>query len=119
MHYVIGDIHNELTKLNSILNQIHLTRSDELIVLGDIFDRGGTEADPVGVYFALSGIQGKCSWIRGNHDQWLAEYIQEYSPYTYTAKNARSLPRSSSPSFGSESLHSAPLDHESYSLYIK
>lgn len=78
MHYVVGDIHNELTKLNSILNQIHLTRSDELIVLGDIFDRGGTEADPVGVYFALSGIQGKCSWIRGNHDQWLAEYIQEY-----------------------------------------
>lgn len=58
MHYVVGDIHNELTKLNSILNQIHLTRFDELIVLGDIFDRGGTEADPVGVYFALSGIQG-------------------------------------------------------------
>ena len=78
MHYVVGDIHNELTKLKSILNQIHLTRADELIVLGDIFDRGGMEADPVGVYFALSGIQGKCSWIRGNHDQWLAEYIQEY-----------------------------------------
>lgn len=78
MHYVIGDIHNELNKLKSILGQINLTSADELIVLGDIFDRGYDEADPVGVYFALSGIQGKCSWVRGNHDQWLADYIKEY-----------------------------------------
>lgn len=78
MHYVIGDIHNELHKLKSILEQIKLTAGDELIVLGDVFDRGGFEADPVGVYFALSGILGKCTWIRGNHDQWLADYIKEY-----------------------------------------
>lgn len=78
MHYVIGDIHNELGKLNSILNQIQLTGEDELIVLGDVFDRGGFDADPVGVYFALTGIQGKCTWVRGNHDQWLADYIKTY-----------------------------------------
>ena len=78
MHYVIGDIHNELQKLKSVLAQINLTQEDELIVLGDVFDRGGVDADPVGVYFALSGIQGKYTWIRGNHDQWLADYIKEY-----------------------------------------
>lgn len=78
MHYVIGDIHNELQKLKSILDQINLTQEDELIVLGDVFDRGGIDADPVGVYFALTGIQGKCNWVRGNHDQWLADYINEY-----------------------------------------
>lgn len=78
MHYVIGDIHNELNKLKSILGQINLTPSDELIILGDVFDRGGPDADPVGVYFTLTGIQGKCSWIRGNHDQWLADYIKKY-----------------------------------------
>lgn len=96
MHYVIGDIHNELQKLRSILNQINLTPSDELIVLGDAFDRGGFDADPAGVYFALSEIRGKCTWIRGNHDQWLADYIKEYyskcerrrkkmHPYTYNS----------------------------------
>lgn len=69
MHYVIGDIHNEAKKLRSILEQINIGAGDELIVLGDIFDRGGDEPDPVGVYFMLSGIQGKCTWIRGNHDQ--------------------------------------------------
>lgn len=78
MHYVIGDIHNELKKLDSILNQIQISTDDELIVLGDVFDRGGDEADPFGVYCALAGIQGKCTWIRGNHDQWLAEYIHKY-----------------------------------------
>ena len=77
MHYVIGDIHNEAKKLKIILNQIKLSPNDELIVLGDIYDRG-TDPEPVEVYFALSAIQGKCTWIRGNHDQWLADYIEEY-----------------------------------------
>lgn len=78
MHYVIGDIHNELGKLKSILKQINLEPNDELIVLGDVFDRGADNPDPVGVYFELCKIQGTCIWIRGNHDQWLADYIKEY-----------------------------------------
>lgn len=41
MHYVIGDIHNDLKKLKQILKQINITKDDELIVLGDVFDRGG------------------------------------------------------------------------------
>lgn len=78
MHYVIGDIHNEVKKLNSILKQIQPGHDDKVIVLGDLFDRGGEEADPVGVYFTLAGLQGQCIWIRGNHDQWLADYIVKY-----------------------------------------
>lgn len=78
MHYVMGDIHNESVKLQNVLDQIDLSADDELIVLGDVFDRGGANPDPVGVYFILSGIQGKCTWIRGNHDQWLADYIKKY-----------------------------------------
>ena len=35
MHYVIGDIHNDLKKLKQILKQINITRDDELIVLGE------------------------------------------------------------------------------------
>lgn len=96
MHYVMGDIHNESVKLQNVLDQIDISFDDELIVLGDLFDRGGLNADPVGVYFILSGIQGTCTWIRGNHDQWLADYIKKYysrsekgrqkmSPYTYNS----------------------------------
>lgn len=77
MHYIVGDIHNEAKKLKNILKQIKLEPQDELIVLGDIFDRGA-DPEPIEVYFALSAIQGKCTWIKGNHDQWLADYIDEY-----------------------------------------
>ena len=77
MHYVIGDIHNEAKKLNSILDQIQLKDEDELFILGDVFDRG-EEPDPVGTYFLLSGIWEKCNWIKGNHDQWLTNYIRNY-----------------------------------------
>lgn len=48
MHYVIGDIHNEAKKLRSILSQINMEPEDELILLGDLFDRGGIQLDPVG-----------------------------------------------------------------------
>lgn len=75
MHYVIGDIHNEAKKLDNILEQIQLTSDDELIVLGDLFDRGN-EPDPVDVYLMITALQGRFIWIRGNHDQWLADYIK-------------------------------------------
>ncbi|MCM1181024.1 MAG: metallophosphoesterase [Clostridium sp.] len=78
MHYVIGDIHNEIRKLDSIMEQIQPTGNDEVILLGDLFDRGGEEADPVGVYFAITGLCDCCIWLRGNHDEWLADYIKKY-----------------------------------------
>ena len=43
MHYVMGDIHNEADKLQSVLKKINITKDDELIVLGDLFDRGGAK----------------------------------------------------------------------------
>lgn len=87
--YAIGDIHNSLNKLDGILEQISLSSTDNIILLGDIFDRGGAEPDPVGVYFRLSGLNSKVSWIRGNHDQLLAEYILNY--YGTPEKKRRNL----------------------------
>lgn len=89
MHYVIGDIHNEAKKLNSILEQIRLRGEDELFLLGDVFDRGGEEADPVGVYFMLSELQDHCIWIKGNHDQWLSNYILKY--YTLSERKRKAM----------------------------
>lgn len=77
MHYVIGDIHNEVRKLDNILEQIQPTDSDKVILPGDLFDRG-EEADPVGVYFAIAGLQDCRIWLGGNHDEGLADYIKKY-----------------------------------------
>lgn len=76
--YVIGDIHNSLKKLEKILELISPTMQDHVYLLGDLFDRGGAEPDPVGVYFKICGLNAKVTWIRGNHDQLLAEYIYQY-----------------------------------------
>lgn len=76
--YVIGDIHNSLIKLNGILKQISPSYKDCIILLGDLFDRGAAEPDPVGVYFRICGLDAHVTWIRGNHDQLLADYIYQY-----------------------------------------
>ena len=78
MHYVVGDVHNELRKLEDLLEKIHPSIDDWIYFLGDLFDRGADRPDPVGVYFKLSVIHAHCVWIRGNHDHWLAEYMKRY-----------------------------------------
>ncbi|MBO6242786.1 MAG: metallophosphoesterase [Butyrivibrio sp.] len=76
--YVIGDIHNSLIKLDGTLKQISPSYKDNIILLGDLFDRGAAEPDPVGVYFRICGLDARVTWIRGNHDQLLADYIYQY-----------------------------------------
>lgn len=81
MHYVIGDIHNENRKLQSMLKKISFGENDHLYMLGDLFDRGGERADPVGVYFTVLGLEDRCTVVRGNHDQWLADYIRYFDMF--------------------------------------
>ena len=76
--YVIGDIHNSIKKLDKTLTLISPSMQDQIFLLGDLFDRGGTDPDPIGVYFRISGLSTNVKWIRGNHDQLLAEYIYSY-----------------------------------------
>ena len=76
--YVIGDIHNSIKKLDKMLTLISPSMQDQIFLLGDLFDRGGTDPDPIGVYFRISGLSTNVKWIRGNHDQLLAEYIYSY-----------------------------------------
>ena len=78
MHYVIGDVHNELGKMTDILEQIQPGKEDYIYFLGDLFDRGVEEPDPAGVYFKYTGIPAHCIWIMGNHDYLLAHHIKKY-----------------------------------------
>lgn len=76
--YVIGDIHNSIKKLDKMIKLISPTIQDQVILLGDLFDRRGADPDPIGVYFRILGSNTNIKWIRGNHDQLLAEYIYSY-----------------------------------------
>ena len=96
MHYVMGDIHNDNIKFEAILEKIELSEKDHLYVLGDLFDRCNAHPDPVGVYFNILKLKDRVSVIMGNHDLWLADYIDKYyslperkrkraTPYSYNS----------------------------------
>lgn len=78
MNYVIGDIHNDNCRFEAMLKQIKLRDADHLYLLGDLFDRCNAHADPVGVYFNVLRLDGRVTVLLGNHDLWLADYIDEY-----------------------------------------
>lgn len=78
MNYAISDIHNDKKRLDMMLRKISFGKDDHLYVLGDVFDRSGDDADPIGVYYTLLGLEERCTFILGNHDKWLAEYIKAY-----------------------------------------
>ena len=87
MHYVIGDIHNENRKLETMLKKIAFGEKDHVYLLGDLFDRGGESANPAGVYFTVLGLGERCTVVRGNHDQWLADYIRYYEALPERKRN--------------------------------
>lgn len=96
MHYVTSDIHNDSRRFRALLREIHFTESDQLYILGDLFDRSLHEPDPVGVYFSMLELGDACVVVRGNHDEWLASYLWDYcrrterermrmQPYSYNS----------------------------------
>ena len=79
MNYVTTDIHNDNSRLNEMLKKIGFEKGkDHLYILGDIFDRAGYNPQPFGVYYTIKSLEDSCTVIRGNHDQWLADYIGKY-----------------------------------------
>ena len=78
MHYVLGDIHNDNNRFEAMLQKIELKEEDHLIVLGDLFDRCGSDPDPVGVYFNILKLGHKVSVIMGNHELMLSKFIDDY-----------------------------------------
>lgn len=78
MHYVISDIHNDSKRLREMLRLISFSEADHLYILGDLFDRCSYDPDPVGVYFTVLQLGDQCTVLRGNHDEWLAQYILNY-----------------------------------------
>lgn len=78
MNYVTSDIHNDFEKFDLLLSTINFSKSsDHLYILGDLFDRG-FHPQPLEIYFKILELGESCTVIRGNHDDYLSEYIFEY-----------------------------------------
>jgi len=74
-HYIFGDVHGSGAELNALIQKISPKAEDELILVGDVFDRG---------------FQGGIVWrliqdlhitvIRGNHEQKMLQFLKGERP---------------------------------------
>lgn len=64
---VITDIHGELGKLNSLLNNLQIRKSDEFIFMGDYIDRGENSKGVIDRVIEL-GKSHKCIYLKGSHE---------------------------------------------------
>lgn len=72
---VFGDIHGGLKALNQLLERIDLSENDRLIFLGDYVDGWSESAQVIDFLIDLAQKQ-ECIFIRGNHDVWCHEWLQ-------------------------------------------
>ncbi len=64
MKYVLSDIHGNLDTWNSIKEQIHMTKDDEMFILGDVIDR-----QPYGIAILKEIIAtANMHMLLGNHE---------------------------------------------------
>jgi serine/threonine protein phosphatase 1 len=76
---VIGDIHGAYLALKQVLERAQITTSDRLIFLGDYVDGWSQSYEVINFLITLSESYN-CLFIKGNHDTWCEEWLQEKNP---------------------------------------
>jgi serine/threonine protein phosphatase 1 len=71
MRYVMADIHGQYAMLETMLEEIAFGADDQLVVLGDLTDRGPESLAVIRFLMRQNNVQV----IRGNHDQMILDYF--------------------------------------------
>ena len=70
-HYVMGDIHGEADRFHAMLEKIHFSEEDTLILLGDVIDRG-----PDGIALLQEIMEmPNVIMLLGNHEYMMLQYL--------------------------------------------
>lgn len=72
---VIGDIHGGFKALQQVLERASVQKTDTLIFLGDYVD-GWSQSFEVIDYLIQLNEDYNCIFIKGNHDDWCEEWLQ-------------------------------------------
>lgn len=79
--FMISDIHNHYKSFCQMRNQLNWGDGDLIIIVGDIVDRGGNEADPLSLCSEVRFDENRkyeVVMLKGNHEKWLASAIRKY-----------------------------------------
>lgn len=93
MHYIFGDIHGCLDRLESLYGQVkkRLGNDDILIFLGDYIDRGGYSYEVVEYLMDIGATRPNVHFLKGNHEVMLLEFLDgrdSSGNYLYNGGNA-------------------------------
>ncbi len=82
MRYAIADIHGCFETFRSMLeDQIRLSQTDELYLLGDYVDRGPHSKALLDYLLQLQNQGYRIELLRGNHDQMLLDALNQAAPF--------------------------------------
>ena len=86
---VVSDLHGCSMEFSALLRKAGLNRQeDRLVILGDLFDRGNHSYDVMKKVGRLHEEMGdRFFLVRGNHDQFLLDYIEGKIPLQLWALN--------------------------------
>ena len=85
--YIISDIHGCNTLFRKALKKISLKKSDVLIILGDLIDRGNDSKGVLDTVFLLKEHNFNIICITGNHEQMLIDSYEDISTKINWLKN--------------------------------
>ncbi len=85
MTYVLGDIHGNKRRFNSIMKQIELQRSDTLYVLGDVIDRN---SDGIRILRQIMAMPNAVMLL-GNHEHMMLQTL--YWPVEGDKKQVKTI----------------------------
>ena len=79
MIYVMSDIHGDMDRFRSVMEQIKLTAADHLYVLGDVVDR-----QPYGIQILLELMRmPNATVLLGNHELMMEQSLREHSRWKF------------------------------------
>lgn len=106
--FAITDIHGCANTLDALLDQIGLSQSDHLYLLGDYIDRGPRSKEVLDILLALQRNQYPITVLRGNHEQLFLDALQSEEKAVAWEKGVGAT---ALPSFGVSKLEDIPEEY--------
>lgn len=106
--FAITDIHGCANTLDALLDQIGLSQSDHLYLLGDYIDRGPRSKKVLDILLELQRNQYPITVLRGNHEQLFLDALQSRKKAVAWEKGVGAT---ALPSFGVSKLEDIPEEY--------
>jgi serine/threonine protein phosphatase 1 len=113
----VGDVHGCITELNLLLAKLNLSKSDKIIFIGDLIDKGPDSVAVVKRYFELKKV---CDTrlILGNHEEKFLRYLKHIEAASGKEKEMKGISEFPALILNLNAEHLLALHEAYYTLYF-